>query len=411
MSSKDDDMIRINASVQAKESLVRNAAALEPYQDGSNYTYMIHTPTDEKLEKAVTFQVFVTIPRNLDALESLVIEGTNIEVSIGNINHTFIRHLRINNHRGDIVVENFYGETAELKNTITGSIKGKFSVARLNARAKHGKIEGSVHLLNTDDQQPPPKVICATTNSRIDIRVDGSDLFGPFGVEAKTQCASLDAKVLLASVEQRLFGNFINFGGPIHMKLSRNYRGRVEMRSHYGKLFIDEPEFVQIEGATMTVPSASDRKGTGNTNSDLHQSSLHASDIMSSNGSIVFSSRTSSQGTAMSWGGEDPHATTHHQSRPPMSPTSIPTANGDVKSISRTNSFHGSLSSLSETHGSSVISTPGHGHTSHGHSHGKKKKEKDHDHIITREMIGTIGSGSGLIIAKNSSGDIHLNLV
>ncbi|KAF9972287.1 hypothetical protein BGZ73_004604 [Actinomortierella ambigua] len=394
-------MIRINTSVQAKESILRNAAALEPYQDGNSYTYIIHTPMEEKLEKAVTFQVFVTMPRNLDALESLSIEGTNVEVSIGNIRHTFIRHLRISNHRGDIAIDNFYGETAEVKNTITGSVKGKFSVARLSVRAKHGKIEGDVHLLNTDDQQPAPKVICATANSRIDLKVDGTDLFGPFGVEAKTQCAPLDAKILLASVDQRLFGNFINFGGPIQMKVTGNYQGRLEMRSHYGKLFVDEPEFVRLEGASMSMPSASDRKGSG----------IQTSDVLSSNGSIVISSRTSSQGTTMSWGSDDQHATAH-QARPPLSPTSVPTMNGDANAYSRTNSFHGSLSSLSETHGSSVISTAGYSNNGHGQTQTKKpKKEKDHDHIITREIIGNIGSGSGLIVAKNSSGDIRFNLI
>ncbi|KAG0241586.1 hypothetical protein BGW41_005746 [Actinomortierella wolfii] len=402
LSSKDDDMIRINTSVQAKESLLRNAAALEPYQDGNSYTYMIHTPMEEKLEKSVTFQVFVTIPRNLDALESLIIEGTNIEVSIGNITHTFIRHLKIDNNRGDIVIENFYGETVELKSTIVGTIKGKYSVARLNARSKSGKIISDVRLLNTDDQQPAPKVICATANSRIDLKVDGTDLFGPFGVEAKTQCAPLNAKVLLASVDQRLFGNFINFGGPIHMKVSGNYQGRLEMRTHYGKIFVDEPEFEQIEGATMSTPTSNGRIALNNIGN------MHASDVLSTNGSIAMSSRTSSHGTTMSWGGEDPNA--QLPPVPPMSPTSVQHSVNESKTHSRAGSMHGSLSSLSETRASSVY---GVAPVQNGNDQAKKKEKKqdDRDFVITREVIGNVGRGSGLILAKNSSGDVHFNLI
>lgn len=98
-------MIQIKTSVQARESILKNAAALEPYQDGDQYSYTIHTPMEEKLEKAVTFQVFITIPRNLDALESFTIQGTNVELAIGSINHTFIRSLDIQIGRGEISID------------------------------------------------------------------------------------------------------------------------------------------------------------------------------------------------------------------------------------------------------------------------------------------------------------------
>jgi hypothetical protein len=98
-------MIHIKTSVQAKESILKNAAALEPTQDGNRYTYAIHTPLEERLERSVTFQVFVTIPRHLESLESFTIRGTNLSLSIGNINHTFIKHFNISNARGDITIE------------------------------------------------------------------------------------------------------------------------------------------------------------------------------------------------------------------------------------------------------------------------------------------------------------------
>ena len=41
----------------------------------------------------------------------------------------------------------------------------------------------------------------------------------------------------------------------------------------------------------------------------------------------------------------------------------------------------------------------------------KKKAEEEKDSVITREVIGTIGDGSGLIMVKNSSGDITVELV
>lgn len=103
--SGNDDMIHINTSVQAREAIIKNAAALEPMQDGNQYTYTIHTPLEEKLEKAVTFQVFVTIPRHLDSLESFTIQGANIELAVGNISHTFIKNFNISNSRGDISID------------------------------------------------------------------------------------------------------------------------------------------------------------------------------------------------------------------------------------------------------------------------------------------------------------------
>lgn len=98
-------MIHIRTSVQAKESIIRNAAELEPIVDGSHYTYTIHTPMEFKLEKAVTFQVFVTIPRTLESLESFTIQGANLELSIGNIGHTFIRNFSVSSQEGDTTIE------------------------------------------------------------------------------------------------------------------------------------------------------------------------------------------------------------------------------------------------------------------------------------------------------------------
>ena len=98
-------MIQIRTSVQAKGSIIKNAAALEPLQDGNQYWYTIHTPLEDKLEKAVTFQVFVTIPRQLDSLESFTIEGANLDLAIGDISHTFIRCLNVNIGRGDTNID------------------------------------------------------------------------------------------------------------------------------------------------------------------------------------------------------------------------------------------------------------------------------------------------------------------
>ncbi|KAI7818163.1 hypothetical protein BC939DRAFT_463855 [Gamsiella multidivaricata] len=396
-----EDMIQIKTSVQAKEAIIKNAAALEPIQDGNQYTYTIHTPLEEKLEKAVTFQVFVTIPRHLDSLESFTIEGVNVELAIGNISHTFIRHLTITTGRGDISIDNFYGEIATITNTISGGIRGKYSVARLFAIAKSGRISADAKLLNTDDQVPSPKVICSTTNFRIDLNVDGTDLFGPFTVEAKTQCSPLEAKVLLASKDQKVLGNFINFGGATRIRLSGNYQGRIETRTHYGKIYLEEPEFIRLEGATLTLPSLSDRtvptltpfpqghqpRATNGTKSSSSAVSHHSN---------VISSRTSSHGTAMSWGEE-------------QSPTQVP-HNGHVQQPPSPKSMNGSV------HGSKAESTDesladARSVSGHSWSEKQRKKEEEKDSVITREMIGVIGEGPGLIMAKNSSGDIFLELI
>ncbi|KAF9938007.1 hypothetical protein BGZ67_000646 [Mortierella alpina] len=298
-------MVHIKTSVQAKESILKNAAALEPVQDGDRYTYTIHTPLEDKLEKAVAFQVFVTIPRQLDSLESFTVQGANVELAIGNISHTFIRNLSINNSKGDISIDNFYGESATISSTTLGGISGKYSVARLIATTKSGRIFSDVHLLNTDDQLPSPKVVCSATNSRIDLNVDGSDLFGPFTVEAKTQCAHLETKILLASTEQRLLGNFINFGGPTRIRMSGNFQA-----------------------------------GSSSNGSDSHSRAESMTGSLNENRSV----------------------------------------NG------------GPLSPLSRTEK-------------------QRKKDEERDSIITREMIGTIGQGTGLIMAKNSSGDITVELI
>jgi hypothetical protein len=411
-------VIQIRTSVQAKESIIKNAAALEPVQDGNQYTYTIHTPLEEKLERSVTFQVFVTIPRHLDSLESFSIMGSNIELSIGNISHTFIKNLSIQNARGDVTIESFYGEIATIKSTISGGISGKYSVARLFATAKSGKITSKIHLLNTDEQQPAPKVICATLNHPVRVDVDGTDLFGPFTVEAKTQCQPLDVKILLANKEQRLLGNFINFGGPTRIKLSGNYQGRIEARTHYGKIVINEPEFEILEGATLSIPSLSDRHHTNSQQSTPNLAASSAS--ISSSGSsthrnhqsTAMSSRTSSQGsnsTAPStpthtnpaiWDRDDPR---HQQSylNHPHNGSQYPN-NGPHHSApasgtnSRDGSMHGSFSETRSVHTTKSSSDLG---------------KKDKESVNTREVIGVIGHGNGLIMCKNQSGDIHLSLI
>ncbi|KAI1316160.1 hypothetical protein EDD11_010398 [Mortierella claussenii] len=427
--SGSEDMIHIKTSVQAKGSILKNAAALEPVQDGNRYTYTIHTPLEEKLERSVTFQVFVTIPRHLDSLESFTVQGTNIELSIGNISHTFIKSLAIQNVRGDITIDSFYGESAIIKNTMVGGISGKYSVARLLANAKSGKIQSKVHLLNTDESQPAPKVICATLHHPVTVSVDGTDLFGPLTVEAKTQCQPLDVKVLLASTEQKLLGNFINFGGPTKIRLSGNYQGRIETRTHYGKITIDEPEFERIEGATLSLPSLSDRNASGSVGSLHHSNRSHSggnhhhtvqstlsSGSSSSNSSIhqstAMSSRTSSQGSS-SWDKDDPR---HHQSylnypytgnntngsqqqqHHPMNISSAPGSTMPSGANSRANSIHGSI-----TETRSVFTTKS--------EKERKKKDEDKESTVTKEVIGTIGQGTGLIMAKNSSGDITISLI
>ncbi|KAG0281088.1 hypothetical protein BGZ95_006936 [Linnemannia exigua] len=413
--SGNEDVIQIRTSVQAKESILKNAAALEPVQDGNQYTYTIHTPLEEKLERSVTFQVFVTIPRHLDSLESFTIEGTNIELSIGNISHTFIKNFSIQNVRGDITIESFYGEIATLKNTLSGGISGKYSVARLFANAKSGKITSKVHLLNTDEQQPAPKVICATLHHAVSVDVDGTDLFGPFTVEAKTQCQPLDVKILLANKEQRLLGNFINFGGTTRIKLSGNYQGRIEARTHYGKIVIDEPEFEILEGATLSIPSLSDRYHTREqSNPNLTTSSASISSSGSSthhHQSTAMSSRTSSQGsnsttpstptssssTPAVWDRDDPR---HQKSylNHPHNGSQYP--HHHSAPVSGTNSRDGSLhGSFSETRSVHTVKSSS--------DLGKKDKES----VNTREVIGVIGHGSGLLMCKNQSGDIYLSLI
>ncbi|KAF9954292.1 hypothetical protein BGZ70_010603 [Mortierella alpina] len=463
-------MVHIKTSVQAKESILKNAAALEPVQDGDKYTYTIHTPLEDKLEKAVAFQVFVTIPRQLDSLESFTVQGANVELAIGNISHTFIRNLTINNSKGDISIDNFYGESATITSTTLGGISGKYSVARLVATAKSGRISSDVHLLNTDDQLPSPKVICSATNSRIDLNVDGSDLFGPFTVEAKTQCAPLETKILLASTEQRLLGNFINFGGPTRIRMSGNFQGRIETRTHYGKIFIDEPEFVRLEGAVLTIPSLSDRTADSLVDdamglpSHLHhpqqqqrQQQQHQHQHQRANGtattastssavshhSNVISSRTSSQGTSMSWGEKDlpmppssypthddhfDHELPAHASHPPpphprhskpsvqpqranhgrynhTPPSSAGSSSNGSDSHSRAGSMTGSFNENRSVNGGPLSPL------SLSRSEKQRRKDEERDFIVTREVIGTVGQGIGLIMAKNSSGDITVELI
>ncbi|KAG0204719.1 hypothetical protein BGX28_003424 [Mortierella sp. GBA30] len=410
--SGNDDMIHIKTSVQAKESIIKNAAALEPVQDGNRYTYTIHTPLEEKLERSVTFQVFVTIPKNLDSLESFTIQGTNIELSIGNISHTFIKNFSVLNARGDVTIESFYGESATVKNTVYGAISGKYSVARLYAHAKSGKILSNVHLLNTDEQQPAPKVTCSTLHHPVNVAVDGSDLFCPFTVEAKTQCQPLDVKILLASTEQRLLGNFINFGGPTRIKLSGNYQGRIEARTHYGKIHINEPEFERIEGAVLTLPSLSDRNHNSSSATKLSGSHVSATSSASSSinsgsspQSTPMSSRTSSQGSTV-WDKDDPR---HHQSylnHPYNGPQYSHNNNYNSTTASMTGS--GVQSRAGSTHGS--FSETQSVHTTKSGKE-KRKKDEDQDAAITKEVIGTIGQGSGLVMAKNSSGDITVSLI
>ncbi|KAF9192840.1 hypothetical protein BGZ50_008226 [Haplosporangium sp. Z 11] len=426
--SGNEDMIQIKTSVQAKESILKNAAALEPIQDGDQYTYTIHTPLEDKLEKSVTFQVFVTLPRTLDCLESFTINGTNVGLAIGNIAHTFIKNLHITTGRGDVSIDGFYGESATIINTITGGIHGKYSVARLTANAKAGKISSYVHLLNTDDMHPSPKVICSTANFRVDMTVDGTDLFGPFTVEAKTQCAPMEAKVLLAKSDQRLLGNFINFGGSTRIRLSDNYQGRIETRTHYGKIFLNEPGFVRLENAVLTIPSLSDR------NAPVLKCSMGNSDgatatpiSYGSNQSRLTSSRTSSQGTFMSWG-DDHHSHPHHDIHPSHNhthpqhqrqqqqqyanhnhyynhhPPPSPGSSNGSDSHSKAESTTGSLNDAQSVHSGPLSSNP-------PRTEKQRRKDEEKDSLITRELIGTIGRGPGLIMVKNSSGDITFELI
>ncbi|KAF9911614.1 hypothetical protein BX616_010542 [Lobosporangium transversale] len=420
--SGNEDMIHIKTSVQAKESILTNGAALEPIQIGDHYTYTIHTPLEDKLKSAVTFQVFITIPRHLESLESFTIHGSNIELSIGNISHTFIRTLAIQNCRGDITLESFYGESAIIKSTIAGSICGKYSVARLLANAKSGKIISEVHLLNTDESQPHPKVVCSTLHHPVILSVDGTDLFGQFAVEAKTQCQPLDVKVLLASPHQRLLGNFINFGGPARIRLSGNYQGRVETRTLYGRIIIDEPEFKKLEGATLSLPSPSGCKTSGlRLSSQLNfppsgagtglsslSSSSSSSSISSLHQSVAKSSRTSSQGS-VGWDRDDPRHILYsndlnHQKHPfdqysNVNSSSVP---GSTIIPSGVNSYTNSIYESTIETKSTV--------TTNSEEDRKKKRDKEKESVV-KELIGTIGHGAGLIMVKNRSGDIAVSLI
>ncbi|KAF9542214.1 hypothetical protein EC957_002225 [Mortierella hygrophila] len=444
--SGNEDMIQIRTSVQAKGAIIKNAAALEPLQDGNQYRYTIHTPLEDKLEKAVTFQVFVTIPRQLDSLESFTIEGANLDLAIGDIGHTFIRCLNINIGRGDTNIDGFYGELATINNTNQGGIIGKFSVARLVAHARSGKINANVHLLNTDDQLPSPRVICSTANSRLDLEVDGSDIFGPFTVEAKTQCSPLEVKLHLSETtaalvaaaaavapeqQQRVLGNFINFGGATRIQMSRSFQGRLETRTHYGKIFVEDPEFSVIEDAVLTLPSASDRNAP-TFFAPTEPLSIHSGTAaLPSPGSYlsnVLSSRSSSQGTTTSsWGGQD-----DHHSVPPLSPASMHSQQylhfkKGIYTSSANKPPSAAGSGGSSTHGSEHNSraesttgslndggSPGSASSVNGvisnRSEKQRKREEEEWRFMTREVIGTYGQGVGLIMAKNSSGDIAVEL-
>ncbi|KAF9909509.1 hypothetical protein EC991_008491 [Linnemannia zychae] len=448
--SGNEDMIQIRTSVQARGTIIKNAAALEPLQDGNQYRYTIHTPLEDKLEKAVTFQVFITIPRQLDSLESFSIEGTNLDLAIGDISHTFIRSLKINIGRGDTTIDSFYGESVNLTNTIQGGFTGKYSIARLVATGRSGRLISKVHLLNTDDQLPSPRVICSTFHHRIDLQVDGSDLFGPFTVEAKTQCAPLDVKLVLsepttsvlqsvsADQRQRVLGNFINFGGPSRIQVSRSFQGRLETRTHYGRIFIEDPEFTVLEGATLTVPSPSDRNAPTLEMSN-HQSpvppqalSIHSGNNASSPTpnsylSNILSSRSSSQGTGMSWGDD-------HASQPPLSPVSAQSTSSQylyykkgVFNSTKPSSASGGSTNGSENNSRAESTTgsldDGGSRSSPGSVNGissnrsekekekQRRREEDEWRYMTKEVIGTYGQGVGLIMAKNSSGDITVELV
>lgn len=432
-------MIRIRTSVQARGSIVRNAAALEPVQDGDHYTYTIHTPLEPKLEKAVTFQIFITIPKTLESLESFTIQGANLELSIGNISHTFIKNLSVSTHRGDTTIEvgilsyqadmsretlhfillidvrtiestqNFYGESADIKSVVHGDIWGKYSVARLYARATAGKITSNVHLLNTDESQPSPKVLCSTLNYPVNVAVDGTDLFGPFTVEAKTQCQPLDVKISLADEEQCLRGNFINFGAPTRIKLSRNYQGRIETRTHYGKITVDDPGFQKLHGAMLSLPSASDRNaGSPPTSLSMFSSpsvySLHSLyQSTATSPSMIFSPENTPWDDSLRHNYQayhSQHSSQSSQSSHAMIVNSTPGSAVVSEASSRANSIH---DSMTETRSICTVKS----------EKGRKKKKKgtDEDSIVTRELIGTIGDGDGLLIAKNSSGDIAISLM
>ncbi|KAG0239239.1 hypothetical protein B0O80DRAFT_483348 [Mortierella sp. GBAus27b] len=412
--SGNDDTVHIRTSVQAKESIIRNAAELEPIHYGNTYTYNIHTPLEHKLEKSVTFQVFVTIPKTLQSLESLTIQGKNLELSVGNISHTFVRNLSVSCHRGDTTIENFYGDSVSIKTAVAGDICGKYMVANLSSQTKAGKIISNVRLLNTIDSQPSPRVLCSTYNSPVNILVDGTKLIGPFTVEAKTQCQPLDAKILLPDDEQCLRGNFINFGGPTRVKLSRNYQGRIESRTHYGKITLDEPEFKKIDGAMLSIPSPSDR----NALTCMSTPHLLSPSTFLTSPSVLSLHQSSGLSSSVietpSWDRDDSrhhrhrhhhhhhhrHQSSQHSGHNTMLLGSSPVSAVVSEASSRANSIHDSMAETRSIR--SITSEKG---------RKKKKRGAEEESTITREVIGTIGHGNGLVLVKNSSGDIAVSLV
>lgn len=300
---------------------------------------------------------------------------------------------------------------------VSGSICGKYSVARLYARAKCGKVKADVHLLNTDESQPAPKVICSTVNYPIDIAIDGRDVFGPFTVEAKTQCQPLDVKIMLASEEQSLRGNFINFGGPTRVKLSRNFQGRIESRTHYGQIFIEEPEFRRIEEAVLSLPSPSDRKIFSSVpNSYLSSNSSPSpstspspsvsSSVYSEPQSVVTSPILFSQ-ESPSWSREDPYA--HHQ--PYYSQHSRRGSHGMTVHSSPASAMVSEASSCANSIYESLTETRSIRTVKSVKGRLKKKKRDADKESNTKEVIGTIGDGGGLVTVKNSSGDIAISLM
>ncbi|KAG0007114.1 hypothetical protein BGZ65_006659 [Modicella reniformis] len=386
------DMIHIKTCIQAKERM-KNTTTLEAIQDGNRYIFTIRTSLEEKHEKGVVFTVFVTIPRTLESLESFMIEGTNVEVSIGNLSQTFIKNLTVSKGKGNVTVDDFYGENVTITNAASGRIKGKYRVARFTAHTQSGKISSNVHLLNAIDEEPAPKVICSTKNSHVNLYVNGKDLFGPFTVEAKTQNATLNTMINLASKCHKLRGNFINFGGPIKLNLSKNYRGRIETRTHYGKIHMNEPEFFKLDGAILTKPSLSDLNRSSINCTQLQTNQVQPSEstsTLSSDQSNEMSSWALSHSTGMSLEEEQhPHRSDTHLDH--LTQSSRPGSVIDSASSSRARSTKGSFSVIRSL---SVGS--------------RSRKERISSN--TQEIIGTIGDGPGLLMAKNSSGDITVEL-
>jgi hypothetical protein len=231
--------------------------------------------------------------------------------------------------------------------------------------------------------------------------------------------------------QQRVLGNFINFGGATRIRMSRSFLGRLETRTHYGKIFIMDPEFTVIEGAVLTLPSASDRNAP-TLRASTEPLSIHSgtATLPSANSylSNILSSRST---TSSSWGQDD-----HHSSAPPLSPVSThsqqylhfkkgiytsstsnkpPSAAGSGGSSthgsennSRAESTTGSFNdggSPGSSGGSSILNG-----ISSNRAEKQRKREEEEWRFMTREVIGTYGSGVGLIMAKNSSGDITVEL-